>query len=857
MALRQIHFSPYYNSDEQDVIEQFYVPALSNCTEYRRVSAYFDSHILSLYSAGIENIVAAGGHIFFIFSDSVSEADFDMMVNGYQNRAKIEQDLLAKVETANPSVDLANLAYLIANGYADVKIAFTKEGIFHDKFGLINDGEDCVYFRGSNNETTASVQRNYEAFETSCSWLGDPNENFKIDNARSVFEKLWRDRLKDTRVIDIPDVVKEKIVTYSQGKLILSYLDKPNCLIFDCDTNGKAFVVNNLTVPALAMPGTHFYSRVFEPFVDSIEGKSLKLRDDLSYFKINKIIGEVQKAADFLHFDCYVSGRLRRFLRDSDLKLDSRRSLGTAIKEKDPLIQADYEAFVDALASQLARPLIGDQSWASYHIIRMKRAANFSVPGAGKTAMVLAAFSYLYHQGLVDKIMMVGPLNAFESWKKEWRATLGDHIPLKAFDYQEQPLSTASKRHDAIVYGAKDTNLILMNYESLKGNIDELNSVIDSKTFLVFDEVHRIKSITGERARAALSLCKKAVYRVVMTGTPVPNGYLDIYNFLHILFPDEYDDFFGFDYQYLALAKSDPFRQKTVNEAINPFFFALNKDDLKVPPPEPDDVTSCTCQENEDDKELMAMLYRHYRNNILLLYVRLIQASSNPGLLLKDIDESALGEEEDDDYYQKMIGNDRDGLTEKEAAFVENLPMGQKFYKGIDLVSQLTSQHEQVMVWALFVDTIEKIASTLKNRGINCRVIYGAVPLEERTKIVDDYVNKRFDVLIANPNTLAESVSLHKNCHHAVYFEYSFNLVHMLQSRDRIHRVGLLPGQKTYYHYCMLEPDGDLYAPLDKKIYERLAEKAQLQKEAISANNLSYTSDNPKQDILDLMAEVR
>ena len=46
-------------------------------------------------------------------------------------------------------------------------------------------------------------------------------------------------------------------------------------------------------------------------------------------------------------------------------------------------------------------------------------------------------------------------------------------------------------------------------------------------------------------------------------------------------------------------------------------------------------------------------------------------------------------------------------------------------------------------------------------------------------------------MLLTNPHTLAESVSLHSVCHDAVYFEYSYNLVHPLQSKDRIHRLGL------------------------------------------------------------------
>ncbi|WP_221857262.1 hypothetical protein, partial [Staphylococcus epidermidis] len=48
---------------------------------------------------------------------------------------------------------------------------------------------------------------------------------------------------------------------------------------------------------------------------------------------------------------------------------------------------------------------------------------------------------------------------------------------------------------------------------------------------------------------------------------------------------------------------------------------------------------------------------------------------------------------------------------------------------------------------------------------------------------------------------LAESVSLYKTCHDAIYYEYSYNLVHLLQIKDRINRLGLKPDDYTQYYY--------------------------------------------------------
>ncbi|MGR5874100.1 hypothetical protein ACT7DH_04165 [Bacillus pacificus] len=58
-------------------------------------------------------------------------------------------------------------------------------------------------------------------------------------------------------------------------------------------------------------------------------------------------------------------------------------------------------------------------------------------------------------------------------------------------------------------------------------------------------------------------------------------------------------------------------------------------------------------------------------------------------------------------------------------------------------------------------------------------------------KLINDFRDGEVEVMISNPNTLGESISLHQTVHDAIYFEYNFNLTFMLQSRDRIHRLGI------------------------------------------------------------------
>ncbi|MFZ2852118.1 MAG: helicase, partial [Leptotrichiaceae bacterium] len=85
---------------------------------------------------------------------------------------------------------------------------------------------------------------------------------------------------------------------------------------------------------------------------------------------------------------------------------------------------------------------------------------------------------------------------------------------------------------------------------------------------------------------------------------------------------------------------------------------------------------------------------------------------------------------------------------------------------------------------------------------------------------------------------LGESISLHEVCHDAVYYEYSYNLVHLLQSKDRIHRLGLKDEQYTQYYFLQQEFDlVNSKINFDSRIYERLVEKEKIMLEAIENNS--------------------
>ena len=513
--------------------------------------------------------------------------------------------------------------------------------------------------------------------------------------------------------------------------------------------------------------------------------------------------------------------------------INERSRVGLGIKRQSEEVLEKYQKYKAIIDEQMARKLREKQAWDSFFMFTMKKSANFSVPGSGKTSSVYSVFSFLSSQGLVDKIVMIGPKNSFISWKDEFYNCFNDKRDLKLFNIQDYS-STRSKKNALLYEAAHKKNLLLFNYESLDSILEELKSIIDDKTLLVFDEVHKVKNPNGKRAKNSLEISYNAKYTIALTGTPIPNSYLDIKNLLNILYHEEYNDFFGF--KDVQLQNPSEYDIEDINKKIQPFFCRTTKKQLEVPEANPDIII--LCRVSDEENQIFNILLLKYARNRLALIIRLLQLESNPKMLLESINPEDYSNILDTTLEPESI--DYMDYSKDIIDLINSIDKTEKFDSCLQQVEQLNSEGKSVIVWCIFVDSIRRLAFQLEKKGISVAVIYGSTSEEERGNILNKFKEKEIDVLITNPHTLAESVSLHSVCHDAIYYEYSYNLVHLLQSKDRIHRLGLKEGQYTQYHFLhsiFLTRDGFEYS-LDQKIYQRLLEKERIMLEAIDKDVL-------------------
>jgi len=568
---------------------------------------------------------------------------------------------------------------------------------------------------------------------------------------------------------------------------------------------------------------------------DKTEENKLFFRKEIGYIKYKKIIEIIEKYSSKNNIDFHVSKEVEEYIQKREIYINERSRVGLGIKSQTEEILEKYNSYRAVIDSQMVRKLREKQAWDSFFMFAMRKSANFSVPGSGKTSSVYGVFSFLSYKGLVDKIVMIGPRSSFISWKDEFYNCFGNKRKLELFNIQDY--SNSRDKKNALLYKAvHKKNLLLFNYESLDSILEEVKNIIDDKTLLVFDEVHKVKNPNGKRAKNALKISYNARYTIALTGTPLPNSYLDIKNLLHILYHEEYNDFFGFGDAQLRIPSE--YDIENINKKIKPFFCRTTKNQLEVPEVNPDIILPCKLSDKEN--KIFNILLLKYAKNKLALIIRLLQLESNPKMLLKAISENqedfsaildTTSDPEDIDYvdYSQDIKD-----------LINSLGKTEKFNSCIQQVKQLNSEGKSVIIWCIFVDSIRQLASQLEKEGISAGVIFGSTSEEERKNILNKFKRKEIDVLITNPHTLAESVSLHSVCHDAIYYEYSYNLVHLLQSKDRIHRLGLKEGQYTQYYFLQsifVTRDGFEYS-LDQKIYQRLLEKEKIMLDAIDEDIL-------------------
>lgn len=223
-GLRSLNLASRYRSDQEDVVQGFYVPALTVANIYSRAVGYFTSTSMALFARGIEAFAERGGQMRLIASPYLTEEDIADFERGYDVRLILERATLRAIDGEDQETVLNGLGLvgrLIAQQRLDVKLAFLEQqghiGIYHEKIGIFRDPTgDLVAFTGSANETLGGLLANFESIEVYLGWV--PGDGARALRLEQDFDDLWHDRTQHLTVQPFPEVARKRLVELSRKR---------------------------------------------------------------------------------------------------------------------------------------------------------------------------------------------------------------------------------------------------------------------------------------------------------------------------------------------------------------------------------------------------------------------------------------------------------------------------------------------------------------------------------------------------------------------------------------------------------------------------------------------------------------
>ncbi|MDJ0412823.1 DEAD/DEAH box helicase [Rhodococcus opacus] len=408
-------------------------------------------------------------------------------------------------------------------------------------------------------------------------------------------------------------------------------------------------------------------------------------------------------------------------------------------------------------------------------LLSLRHGANFSVPGAGKTRVGLAVFQALRHAGAVQRLLVVGPKSCFEAWQVENTECLSEPLHIEILDKAVDPA----------------TDCLIVNYERLQGSLNTLIRWLSTQpSMLILDEAHRMKlGAEGIYGAACLALGPRAHRRLILTGTPAPNGAKDLENLFGFVWPGH-----GRQTVTRAVAGGD---LTHASKVLRPLFTRTTKHELGLPPVT---VTRRDLALSPLHREIYDALLGQYSARAATsqddfqalgkIIVYLLMAAISPALL-------AAGTTR----YEPLAYQVPPVPIPEGSALLElmrDLPsyeLSPKYRETLAIVAENAAAGRKTLVWSTFIRSV----TTLNNhvlREFNPALVHGGT--QDRELEIKKFRNDPdCMVLLSNPATLGEGISLHKECHDAVYVDRDFAAGRFLQSLDRIHRLGLAPNTET------------------------------------------------------------
>lgn len=438
-------------------------------------------------------------------------------------------------------------------------------------------------------------------------------------------------------------------------------------------------------------------------------------------------------------------------------------------------------------------------------MLRIRNSANFSVPGAGKTSVMLAKILLCQSKNV---LVFVPNDVVMETWIdyeiKECYDSEIYNTPIKLtgnLENLKENLISNSNTNSKI-------SLFFITYSALENKQKEnliKNFILENKVHIVLDESHKIKAAVtrgnkkpGIRGAAVLRVSMFSSRRDILSGTPMPHGVMDIVSQVEFLYP------------FCGIQELLEINEHNLGKPLQGLFARTTKEDLEhlLPDtysrkiPVPMGIAQMAFYQTVVDfytREFRNLPLNTVTKKVSKAIKRIIELSVDPYNVMKKIEH----EEENTRLARFISSDDREKRALKKVLEETENGVSNKMKKAIEIATDLVSKNKKVVIWSQFTNPIKVLEKNLEHLGV-LTLFGGTIDSNDVIEQFND-PNSSIKILISNPQKGGEGISLHKVCHNAIYLDRDYDAAKYLQSRDRIHRIGLINPKENTVNYFFLE----------------------------------------------------
>lgn len=448
------------------------------------------------------------------------------------------------------------------------------------------------------------------------------------------------------------------------------------------------------------------------------------------------------------------------------------------------VVTASPEVTDEVTDHKFRRPQYRHQRIAFNLARKARRFALFMEQGTGKTAVAINTTAYWFMQGEVDAMVVLCPNGVKSNWADELEQDLPADIRADVFIWEP---ATRGKVNDFLYRGHVGAVLrvLIMNSEALAtpaGTKAYDYMISRYRAAVIVDESTRFKSPVAARTRTLLRSASKVKHKLLLSGTPITQGPLDVFAPMKFLG----EDILGFSSIYRmreAHCLMGGFNGKQIVGYVNlqqisdklaPYSYRVLKAECLDLPPKIYQRRYVTLS------EVQRQLYDSMRDEMLAeLRGEKVEVQHAIVKLTR---------------LQQIIGGflpvpvDEGGkLVYKVRQIEEQTPKVQEL---LDLTQDLDGK---AIIWARFRGELRLIAAALRQEYGEDSVVefHGGVLEQDRTTARRRFQDPKDPArwFVGQPAAGGIGLTL-TQARTAVYFSNDFNLETRLQSEDRAHRIG-------------------------------------------------------------------